>query len=248
MDQMAYYNDNYFNINFKKYHPDDDSLICQNNTLYYYGEPKVISGMITVQNNERVHLNRYKISNMNVDQWQMEPYQIFFFIRESVKVDGIDVKANIMIVYKTASKQFLDESDKFSLSYTVDYFNSLKTIEKHLSGDLFDSYNYIKDIFTAVRSMDNSNITPGFRLIYEKVFGEIKNDINNSSNSSSNVNGIARTKHTGPVSHAKITPIFQDTNLQDDNQQVSNAAFISVVALVILILAIVLGTMTYIFS
>lgn len=246
MDQMAYYNDNYFNINFKKYHPDDTSLICQNNTLYYYGDTKVVSGMIKVQENERVNLNRFKVSNINTDQWQMEPYQIFFFIRESVKIDGIDVKANIMVIYKTASKPYLEETERFSLNYTVDYFNSLKTIESHLSGDLFDSYKYIKDIFTTVKSMNDSNITPGFKLIYERLFGEIKNDFNN--NSSSNINGNARTRQSGPVSHAVVTPLFQDNNFQEEKKDVSNAAFISVVALVILILAIVLGTMTYIFS
>lgn len=246
MDQMAYYNDNYFNINFKKYHPDDTTLICQNNTLYYYGDTKIISGMISVQENERVNLNRYKISNMNVNQWKMEPFQIFFFIRESVKVDGIDVKTNIMLVYKTASKQYLEETDKLSLTYTVDYFNSLKTIENYLSGDLFDSYKYIKDMFTTVRSMNEANITPGFKLIYEKLFGEIRKDINNNSG---NTNGNARTRHTGPVSHANVTPLFGSTELPENNQQInSTAAFISVVALIILILAIVLGTMTYIFS
>lgn len=241
MDQMAYYNDNYFNDNFQKYHPNDISLICQNNTLYYNGETKVISGMISVQNNERINLNRYKVSNINVDQWQMEPYQLYFYIRESIKLVDIDIKSNVINIYNTASKGILEETDKLSLNYTVDYYNSLKSMENHLSGDLFDAYKYIKNMFSTIKLMNDRNITPGFKLIYEKLFGEIKKDLNNDS--SSNAIGISRTRYSGPK---PPTPIPIPTNTE--NQRFNDAAFISVVVLVILILAIVLGAMTYIFS
>lgn len=247
MNEMAFYNDNYFDINFKKYHPNDNSLVCQNNTLYYYGPTKQIYGMIQVLENERINLDQFKVFNMNVDQWQMEPHQIFFYIRETIKLIGIDIKENIMNIYKTASKNFIEESDKISLSYTIDYYNALKTIDNHLSGSLFDAYRYIKDMFTSINSMRTSDITPGFRFMYEKVFGEIKNDTNNE-NSSSNVNGNARTRFTGPASHSKITPLYQDITTDNENPKINNAAFISIVALVILIVAIVLGAMTYIFS
>lgn len=239
VDQMAYYNDNYFNSNFQKHHPNDDSLICQNNTLYYYGDTKVVSGMIDVKNNERINLNRFKVSNINNNQWDMEPYQIFFYIRESVKVDGIDVKANIMVIYKLASKDYLEETDKFSLEYFIDYYNGLKSIENYLSGDLFDSLKYIKDILTTISSMDTRNISPGFRLIYEKFFGEIKNDYQNDSTGSSM--GSSKTRSNLPSGAHFAEPIPTPSDY-------SNAAFISCVALVILILAIVIGTMTYIFS
>ena len=172
---------------------------------------------------------------MNNNQWDMEPYQIFFYIRESVKVDGIDVKANIMVIYKVASKDYLEETDKFSLEYFVDYYNGLKSIENYLSGDLFDSLKYIKDVFTTISSMDTRNIPPGFKLIYEKLFGEIKNDFQNDSSGSSM--GSSKTRSNLPSGAHFSEPT-----------EYNNAAFISCVALVILILAIVIGTMTYIFS
>lgn len=244
MDQMAYYNDSYFNMNFSKYHENDISLICQNNIVYYNGEPKVLSGMIKVNTNERIYLGKYKISNINNNVWQLEPYLIFFYIRESVKLLDIDVKNSVIDIYKLASKSYIDESDKLSLSYTVDYYNSLKTIEHQLSGELYESYQNIKNMFMEIRNMNESNITPGFKLIYEKLFGEIKNDINN--NSTSNSKGIARSRIDSSKPKAILTPIYQDN--QESDQKINNAAFISVVALVILILTIVIGTMTFIFS
>lgn len=246
MNEMAFYNDNYFDINFKKYHPNDNSLICQNNILYYYDISKIIYGMIKVYENERINLGQYRLSNINVDQWKMEPYQLFFFIRESIKLIGTDIKENIMNIYKTASKKYVEENDKLSLSYTVDYYNSLKTIENHLSGDLFDAFKYLKDMFTTIGSMTSQNITEGFKYMYQKIFGEIKNDFNNDS--SSMTNGNARTRYTGPKPHSNVEQIYQNTNIQNESKEINNAAFISFVTLVILILAIVLGTMTYIFS
>lgn len=247
MDQMAYYNDNYFANNFSKYHENDTSLVCQNNILYYYGETKTISGMINIQENERVYLNKFRISNLNPNQWLMEPYQIYFYIRESVKLEDIDIKDSIMHVYNTASKPYLEETDKLSLNYIVDYYNSLKTIENYLTGDLFDAYKFIKNMFTSIGSLNERNITPGFRLMYEKIFGEIKDDYTNES--SGNANGVARTRFSGPKPPAPVTPLFSSENYNNNNnEKFNNAAFISVVALIILILAIVLGTMTYIFS
>ncbi|MBR5662934.1 MAG: hypothetical protein IKX00_04760 [Bacilli bacterium] len=245
MDQMAFYNDSYFDLNYS--HKDDKSLICQNNTLYYTGETKTIYGMIKVEQNERVNLYNFRMSNLNNNQWNMQPHQLFFYIRESIKLSDIDVKESIMNIYKAASKSYLLETDKLSLIYTVDYFNALKTIENYLSGDLFDAYKYMKDMFTTISTMNQNTITPGFRLMYEKIFGEIQDDLANES--SSNANGIARTRFTGPKPPTPV-PIYQNTNTDniDDNQKFNNAAFISVVALVILMLAIVIGTMTYIFS
>ena len=246
MNEMAYYNDTYFNENFKNYHPDDNSLVCQNNKVYYYGDTKVISGMINVHKDETLDLGTFKVSNINNNIWPLEPYQIFFFIRESVKIAFQDIKNSLMGVYKLASKNDLDETDKFSLNYFVDYYNALKSIEKNLSGDLFDAYKYIKDMFTTVSSMNDRNITPGFRLIYEKVFGEIKSDYTNDS--AGNANGVSRTRYSGPKPVAPAPVPIYSSNESEDNQKFSNAAFISVCALVILILAIVIGTMTYIFS
>ena len=241
MDPMAYYNDNYFDINFKQYHPDDNSLVCQNNTLYYYGEPKVISGMVSVQTHERVNLDRYKLSNLNVNQWKMESYQLFFYIRESVKMLGVDISDSLMDVYKVASKRFIDEPDKFTLNYIIDYYKSLKTIEPCLSDELFEAFKKIKAMFNEVQHMNTSNITEGFKLIYEKLLGEIKQ--NEEPSSSQSLNGPVRSRHD--PTKPKITPIsFSEGDVQIDNK----AAFISIVSLIILILAIVIGTMTYIFS
>ena len=246
MDQMAYYNDNYFKENNNTYHEGDTSLICQNNILYYCGETKTISGMINVQENERVYLNKFRISNLNNNQWKMEPHQLYFYIRESVKLEDIDIKDSIMHIYTTASKNYLEETDKLSLNYIVDYYNSLKSIENHLSGDLFDAYKYIKNMFLSISSMNERNITPGFRFIYEKLFGEIKSDYENESNGNSN--GIAKTRSALPKKPTPmVTPLFTE-NIDSDNQKFNNAAFVSVVVLVILIVAIVVGTMTYIFS
>lgn len=237
MDAMAYYNDNYFAINFNKYHENDSSLVCHNNILYYNGDEKVIYGSIKVQPNERVSLNKYRLSNLNVNQWMMDAHQLFFYIRESVKLLDVNIDKNIIDIYQMASKRFIDETEKFSLTYLVDYYNSLKTIEPNLSDDLFEAFKKIKNVFAEVKTMTSSNITPGFRLIYEKIFGDIKeSESESSSNSESNSRGIQRTNSTIPKVH------------HSDNNEFNEAAFISVCALIILILALVIGTMTYIFS
>ena len=238
-DQYAYYNDLSFKNNYSLHHPDDTTLVCQNNSLFYNGEDKVISGNITVKQNERVYLDTFKIMNMNPDQWKMEPYQIFFYIRESVKIIGIDVKENIMSVYKVASKSYLEETDKFSLDYFVDYYNALKSIESHLTGDLFDTLKFIKEMLTNISSMDTNNITPGLKIIYEKLFGEIKNNAQNES--PGNSMGNAKTRSNLPSGAHYSDPSINSVDYK-------SAAFISCVVLVILILAIVIGTVTYIFS
>jgi len=243
---MADYNDYEFNQCYKKYHENDNTLVCLNNTLYYNGDDKTIYGMIAVRNNERVVLNMFNLARLNVNQWQMEAHQLFFYIRETVKLEGVDIRSSIIDIQKLASKRYLDEEDKLPLNYIVDYYNALKTIEVNLSGNLWDSLNLIKNMFDEIKTMNGSDITPGYKLIYEKLFGELKENLD-SSNDQTNSRGNARTRYDGNKPKPHITPIYQESN-EYDNQKFNNAAFISVVALVILILAIVIGAMTYIFS
>ena len=246
MDQMANYNKYYFDLYYKKYHENDTSLVCQNNTLYYLGDTTNISGMINVQQNEKVYLDRFSLATLNNDQWQMKPFQLFFYIKKNVELLLVDIKNSLMSIYNTASKNNLEETDKLSLYYTIDFYNALKSIETHLSGKLFDAYKYLKDMFTRIRTMTDNNITAGFRLIYNKIFGEIKNDYNNDSGGNENAN--VRTRYSGPKPIAPPpTPLYSE-NTTDNNQMFNNVAFISVVALILLILVIVVGTMTYIFS
>ena len=143
MQPMGYYNDYYINLYYKQYHQDDNSLVCQNNILYYYGDDQVISGMIMVRQNEKVNLHMFRLSNLNVNQWKMKPYELFFFLRETLKIEDVDINSNILDVRKLASKRYLEETDKLSLNYIVDYHNALKTIEPNLSGVLADSLNYL---------------------------------------------------------------------------------------------------------
>ena len=254
MDPMAYYNDSIFKENFDAYHPGDTSLVCQNNVLHYYGETKQIHGSIIVVENEEVPLGMFRVSKMNNNQWQMDPHQLFFYIRESAKLEPLDfneIESYAFAFYDVVQKESIDEEDKINLTYFVDFYNALKTIENTLSDKLFIAYTRIKQVFNRVRNSGfnyNHNLmnpNSGIAYVNTLLFGELKD--NYESNSSNNQNGYARVRGNGHH-FAEVAPLNSFNTTESNKNPLKEAAFISVIALIILLLGIVLGTMTYIFS
>lgn len=239
-------NDDVFNYNFKLNHPNDYSLICQNNTLYYNGDAKAIYGMFIVNNNSSVDLGKYRVTNINPKQWEMEPYQLFFFIKESVTLSDVDKTQYHNNIRNSLLNNDLNENNKLELDYLVDYYCALRTIESYLSGDLYDSYNTIKKILFNSSSKNQFSLTKAEEYIYNRIYdifqkdNQVQNN-DNSSNSESNNRGYARQNSKLPAGVHFAEP-------SNSSSDFNNLAFISVVSLIVLLLAIVIGTMTYIFS
>ena len=238
-------NDDAFNYNFKLNHPNDYSLICQNNILYYSGDTKVISGLFTVNSNASVNLGKYRVTDIDPNQWKMEPYQLFFYIKESATLIDIDKTAYHNNIRNSLLNNNLKESDKLDLDYLVDYYNALKTIENYLTGDLYDTYNTIKKILHNSATKNEYSLTEAEKYIYNKIYDIFQKDNssqnNTNSNSTSESRGFARTNSKLPTGAHFAEPTSDSSNF-------NNLAFISVVSLIVLLLAIVIGTMTYIFS
>ena len=237
-------NDDIFNDNFRLNHPNDYSLVCQNNVLYYSGDTKIIAGMITVNSNSSVKLGKYRITSLNPNQWKMEPYQLFFFIKESVILIDIDKNQYIGNIRNSLLKDDLKENEKFNLDYLVDYYSALKTIESYLSGDLYDTFNSIKKVLFNTASKNELALTESETYIYNKIYDIFQKEINsqnnenNSSNSESNSRGVARVQSLLP----------KGVHFSEPSDNSEKAAFISVCILVVLILAIVVGSLTYLLS
>lgn len=254
MDPMAYYNDSIFMENFNAYHPGDTSLVCQNNVLLYKDETKVIHNSIMVNENETVSLGMFRVSKMNNNQWQMEPYQLFFYIRESAKFEPLDfneIENFAFELYNIVQKESISEEEKRKLSYFVDLYNALKSMENILSDKLFIVYTKIKQVFNRIRNSgfnyNNNLINPnsGIAYINTLLFGELKDGY--ESNSSGDQTSHTRVRGNGHH-YTEVTSLNSFNTTESNRNPLKEAAFISVVVLIILLLGIVLGTMTYIFS
>ena len=239
-------NDDVFNYNFKLNHPNDYSLVCQNNIIYYNGDTKVIYGMFTVNNNSSIDLGKYRVTSLNPFQWKMEPYQLFFFIKESVTLGNVDKTQYHNNIKNSLLNNNINESNKLDLDYLMDYYSALRTIENYLSDDLLDTYNEIKKILFNSATKNELSLTEAEKYIYNRMYDIFQKDNpnqnnENSSNSQNESKGNAKT-----LSKLPAGAHFGDPS--NSSQDFNNLAFISVVSLIVLLLAIVIGTMTYIFS
>lgn len=244
MNQMAYYNDLDFSNFYSRFHENDNVLVCRDNILYYNGETKIISGTYKVIHGECVNLGNFRVSNLDYQIWRLEPALLFFNIRESVLVKNITKESLYQFltqIINLCSKNILTASEEASVISFADYYSSLKTIEPYLRNELLDVYNDItKYIINAAKEMDSYNITPGFKIIYEKMFGELKNTENDSS---SNETSKQRVKSSS--NKPKIVPI--PIPIQDiKDKELNNSAFINIVILSILLIGtVVLSTILF---
>lgn len=236
MNQMALYNDTDFSNLFARFHENDNSLVCRDNILYYNGETTEIHGSYKVVHGECVNLGNLRVSNLDYQIWRLKPALLFFNIRETVIVKNL-TKENLYNfltqVIDLCSKENITPVEKTSIKSFIDYYSSLKSIESYLRYELFDVYNDItKYIINATKSMTSSNITPGFRLIYEELFGTVKND---EESSSSNQNSYQRIKTSN--NKPKITPIPIPF---DNNQEkeLRDTGFINVIVLSLFLIGI----------
>ena len=144
MDQMAYYNDSYFKENYNTYHEGDTSLICQNNILYYCGETKTISGMINVQENERVYLklNSLEPSSEYCRFGIVSNIPLYSCIRSSVLHRKL-ISIHFSDQYVSTSHQLLSPASFLTIPYAKDYIKPGKDLKNVLGIILYEPHQLI---------------------------------------------------------------------------------------------------------
>ena len=247
MNQMALYNDIDFANLYSKFHENDNSLVCRDNILYYNGETKEIHGTYKVIKGEGVNLGNLRVSNLDYQIWKLEPAFLFFNIRETVIVRNL-TKENLYNfltqVIDLCSKEYLSPYEETSVKSFIDYYASLKSIEPYLRYELFDVYNDIsKYIINAAKSMTSSNITPGFKLIYTELFGEIRTDEESSSSIQSSHQRV-KTSSNKP----KVTPIPVLLDNYHQEKELKDTGYINVVVLSLFLISIIAVSALLIFS
>lgn len=253
MEELAEYNKYWFEKNFYDVHGNMNKVLtCENNILTYNGETKIINGSITVSKDEFINLGTFRMSSIDNQVWKLEPYLFFFNIRETIfteQKDQSDLDKYIISINQISSKNYLSQIEVNTLNNFIDYYNSLKQIEPTLRGSLRETYlKFNTYIIDEAKKINNSNITQGYRLIQEKLFGQIIND-EQENNSSSMEQSFTRVKRNSniPKSHM-VSPIITDIYSSNDKTFKSDAAYITCIALILVILASVIGLLTFIFS
>lgn len=252
MNGFAYWNDIYFSNSYSKFHGSDNSLVCSNNILYYKGQTTPIVGNYLIKKNECVDLSSFKVSSIDNQVWALEPHELFFWIRETVCLNNLsneELNSRLNQFANLFTKYQLNDQEKNIVSGFIDYYSSLKTIEKYLRYNLLDALNIIEtNIIDKAKAANVDNLTPGYRMIYEKL------NIGQNDQSSSMSNGHARSLNNGYFkSYVTYDPNAYTTSLNNYLQETPNkkekdAAFASVYIVTLLALAAIVGIMTYLFT
>lgn len=238
MDQLSYYNDLEFSNNYAKYHNNDNSLICKNNVLYYNGESKIIAGNISIFAGECISLGNMVIGKLDDQIWALEPCLLYFNIRESIKLYNYskgDIINSVMMINNLLYKDNLTQNEVNIINNFTNYYMALKTIEPYLRDNLYDYFKAINiNIMSDVKKANSNNVTPGVKLVYEKIFGNIVELIKDEEASSSNQNSYQRVKSQSNK------PKFHNTSymyaVEEANEK---AAFVSNFIIILITLSII---------
>lgn len=248
MDQLANYNDIDFSNLMYKYHPNDNSLRCENNIVYYQGETTFFAGRCGVQKGECVNLGYFRVGLIDIPIWRLETAALFFLIREYVNsiytITNIDNDINSIdaIVKKSSpSKEEKDLLDSF-----MDYYNSLKMFKPYLREELQENFDKISTWINGLVS-DISLITPGYKLVNDKFFEFVKANGNDEQKDNSGGNGVART-HRSNAFKTQPTNISTYYDASDYEPNIlSNEAFVNLITIIFLIIATIAVVLTLIF-
>ena len=206
MEQMGYYNDIEFNNKFYVYHPNDNSLKCENNIVYYLGDTKAISGNCGVNHGECINLRYIRIGTLNESVWKLDSHVLYFYIREYINAiyqtndissELNNIKDYIKLDITTFTKF---ENDHHMLSSFMDYYNALRMYENYLADDLNNNYlaikNWFKTTFFSININDKAR-----EIILSKLQDNLKEEEhqnkNNPNNNGSNGKARARKGPTG---------------------------------------------------
>ena len=246
---MEQYNDIDFNNLYFKYHPEDHTLRCENNIVYYNGETKFFAGRCGVQKGECVNLGYFRVGKIDIPVWRLEPEALFFLLREYVNSIYMvnNINRNLEIINSIVKKPNLGTNETETLSSFMDYYNSLKMFKLHLRAELKENFEAISEWISKLLS-GIALYTPGYKLINEKFFEYAKannEDIIVENNDGGK--GVARTHHNNAYKTKPSTvPILHEATDYDVNF-FSNGAFTTLLTIIFLIIATVAVVLTLIF-
>ena len=248
MDQLASYNDIDFANLMYKYHPDDNSLRCENNIVYYQGETTFFAGRCGVQKGECVNLGYFRVGLIDIPIWRLEPAALFFLIREYVNsiytITNIDNDINS--IDAIVKKSSLEKEENNLLDSFMDYYNSLKMFKPYLREELQENFGKISTWINGLIS-GTALVTPGYKLVNDKFFEFAKANTSDEQKDNSGGNGVARTHHnkafkTQPTNVSN----YYDASEYEPNL-LSNEAFVNLITIIFLLIATTAVVLTLIF-
>jgi len=249
MNPMAYYNDIDFSNIFEKFHPGDHSLVCRNNILYYLGDTTSIVGSCGVTKGECINLNEFKIRTIDNQVWKLSPHLLYFNVRETVVLHNLDVNdqySKLNQINAIASKNILNVTEESIIESFMDYYCSLKSIEPYLRNNLLDTYNRINQyVINEAKKMNSNNITQGYRIIYEKAFGELKDAVNQIDDGPSQGLGVQRTRFSGNTPKP-IAPLYIPK--AEEENKLNQAAFTYLFLILFIIVSTIAAVITFLLS
>lgn len=248
MEQLSNYNDIEFSNLFYKYHPDDNSLRCENNIIYYQGETKFYAGRCGVKKGECVNLGYFRVGLIDIPVWRLDPDALFFLIREYVNsiYSVINIDSSLESIDKIVKNPNPKDTEIDLLDRFMDYYNSLKMFKPYLRDELKENFeaisNYIKSLLSGI-----SLVTRGYKMVNDKFFEYVKANGYDESIESSGGKGVARqlrntTYKTKPTS---ISQYYEATDY--DSNILSKDAFTTLLTIIFLIIATIAVVLTLIF-
>ena len=249
---------NEFNDLFHQYHPNDFSLVCNNNVLYYGGETREIFGGVRINYGDNFNLQNYRVRNINPNVWKLPPFLLFFNIRESVVRSEDNIVNSNNEIYnfrKIINKTNLSDQERLFINYEVDYFLALDKISQTLTGGLVDYYNQLNNIIrNQILHTPYSSATEGIRLIQDKIQNIAIQNINQENNIISTLNNNIETNPDGGRGYQRVNrksgvhyseEMFGSSN---DSFIKDSAAYINAVILILITLSAVIVALTIIFN
>ena len=253
MGEIVY---NEFNNLFAEYHPNDYSLVCNNNVLYYGGDNKTIYGNIRINYGDSFNIENFPIRNIDPAIWRQEPYILFFIIRESIKhsYDNDVQSRNEIYNFNTIiHKNNLSDNEKLFVSYELDYYLALNSIRPFLRDGLYDYFKtYFDKIIPGIFRTPSNQLTEGIEYAQNKLSQVAMQNIQDENNIISTLNnnietdsgesrGYQRTNRKSGVHYSES--MFSAGNSSRDFIKDTTAYINAVIILLITISAILIALM-----
>lgn len=247
MDQLAAYNDIDFTNLMYKYHPNDNTLRCENNIVYYEGETKFFAGRCGVQKGECVNLGYFRVGLIDIPVWQLDTHALYFLIREYVNsiytVTNINKDIEKMDIIVKMNPLGNDEKDL--LNSFMDYYNSLKMFKPYLRWELKENFEVISSWINNLVS-GIALVTEGNKIVNDKFFEYVKSNNQEELNNSGG-KGTARVlRNTAFKTQPTNISSYYDTSEYDPNI-FSNGAFVNLLTIIFLVIATIAVVLTLIY-
>ena len=249
MEQLSTYNDIEFSNLMYKYHPNDNSLRCENNIIYYNGETKFFAGRCGVKKGECINLGYFRVGLIDIPVWRLDPDALFFLIREYVNsiytINTIDDSlASIDTIVKNPNP---GDKARDLLDSFMDYYNSLKMFKPYLRAELKENFesisNWIKNLLGSI-----SLVTPGYKLVNDKFFEYVKSNGSDETLEQSGGKGAQRTLRNAAfkTQPTTISPYYEPSEF-DSSLLSKKDAFTTLLTIIFLIIATAAVVLTLIF-